>query len=106
MSILSNGRPQIALARVFERVSAATGKKYFVGRVGSAKLLIVPTDIISRGEPVWDVVLGEGFYEERNSIAAAQGIDDEPAPASSGAAPVSNGAVPTSNKKTLSLPVR
>jgi len=76
MSILSNGSPQIALARLFERVSVATGKRYFVGRIGSAKRLIVPTGTISRGEPVWEAIIGEGFYEEHNSTAAAQGIED------------------------------
>ena len=85
---------RIALARVFERVDR-DGKRFMTGRIGSAKLLIVPTGIISRGEPVWQVILGEGFYEELNSTAAAQGFGDEP-----------NGAASASTRKTLSLPAR
>jgi len=100
MSILSNGRPQVALARLFERTSVATGKKYFVGRIGSARLMVVPTGTISRGEPVWDAVIAEGFYEEHNSTAAAQGIEDEAKPNGS------NGAASASTRRTLSLPAR
>src|SRR5690349_10581627 len=44
--------PHVALAQVFERVNRA-GQRYLVGRVGSAKLLIVPTEVISRGERIW-----------------------------------------------------
>ena len=86
---------RIALARVFERVDR-DGKRFMTGRIGSAKLLIVPTGIISRGEPVWQVILGEGFYEELNGTGAAKAIEDEP----------TNGAATASTRKTLSLPVR
>jgi hypothetical protein len=68
-------RPLVSLARLFERVNK-NGRRYFVGRIGSAKLLIVPTNEISRGEPVWQAVLGEGFYDEKNGTAMAQGIED------------------------------
>jgi hypothetical protein len=94
MNALSNGRPLVALARLFQRTNVR-GETYFVGRIGSAKLLVVPTGEISRGEAVWDAVIGPGFYEEKNGTAAAEGIEDEP-----------NGAATASSRKTLSLPAR
>jgi hypothetical protein len=98
MTILNNGngRPLVALARLYQRTNVR-GEVYFVGRLGSAKLLVVPTGTISRGEAVWDAIIGEGFYEEKNSTAAADGIEDEPKP---------NGAATESSRKTLGLPAR
>jgi len=57
--ILNPRIPHVALAQVFERTNRA-GRRYLVGRVGVAKLLIVATGEMSRGEPVWQVFLGEG----------------------------------------------
>jgi hypothetical protein len=74
LPLVNSNRPHIALAQVFERVNRQ-GRRYLVGRVGSAKLLIVPTGTVSRGEPVWQVILGEGFYEERNGTVMAQGLE-------------------------------
>jgi hypothetical protein len=75
VSLESRNRPHIALARLFERVNRE-GRRYLVGRIGSAKLLIVPTGEISRGEVVWQAILGEGFYDEKNGAVMAQGIED------------------------------
>src|SRR5262245_14503593 len=85
---------RIALARVFERVDR-DGKRFMTGRIGSAKLLIVPTGAVSRGEPVWQVILGEGFYEEHNLPHAGQAAEDKP-----------KGTGTASSRKTLRLPVR
>lgn len=93
LSVLNSG-PQVALAKVFERRNLR-GEHYFVGRIGSARLVIVPTGTVSRGEPVWSVILGEGFYEEHNLPRGGQAADDKP-----------NGTAPASSRKTLSLPAR
>jgi hypothetical protein len=53
--------PHVALTQVFERTNKE-GRRYLVGRMGAAKLLIVATEEISRGEKVWKVFLGEGPY--------------------------------------------
>jgi len=67
--------PHVALTQVFERVNRH-GRRYLVGRLGGAKLIIVPTNEVSRGEPVWKVFLGEGQYASECSVTLAQGLDD------------------------------
>jgi len=57
--------------------------------------VIKPTGTVSRGEPVWEVILGEGFYEEHNLPRDRQVAEDKP-----------NGEATASTRKTLSLPVR
>ena len=63
--------PSIPLTQVFERINPK-GKRYLVGRIGTAKLLIVATGEVSRGEPVWQVFLGEGPH------APAREVEEEP----------------------------
>jgi hypothetical protein len=58
LPLLNTKRPIISLAHLFERVNRQ-GKRYLVGRLGTGKVLIVPTGGISRGEPVWQILLGE-----------------------------------------------
>jgi hypothetical protein len=53
----------------------AHGHLYMIGRVGSARLLITLNDVIKRG-PIWQMILGEGFYSERNGTAMARGLED------------------------------
>ena len=48
-----------------------------VGRLGVAKLLIIATGKESRGEPVWQVFLGEDFPLEQ-AAALAREIEGEP----------------------------
>jgi hypothetical protein len=60
--------PHVALGQVFERTNRK-GEKYFVGRLGIAKLLIVPSGEVSRGEPVWKIFVGEGLYVAENAKA-------------------------------------
>src|SRR5262245_60544650 len=95
LSVLNSG-PQVALARLFERRNLR-GEHYFVGRIGSARVVVVPTGTVSRGEPVWQLVVGEGFFEEHNLPRDRQAEDAKP----NGAASASNG-----RKPTLSLPAR
>jgi hypothetical protein len=49
------------LCEVYERVNRR-GQRYLVGAWASAKLLVVATGDVSRGENVWRVYLGEGPY--------------------------------------------
>jgi hypothetical protein len=69
--------PHVALGQLFERVNKR-GQRYLTGRLGIAKLLIVPSGEISRGERVWKVFLGEGLYADENQrgTAMAHGIED------------------------------
>jgi hypothetical protein len=60
--------PHVALGQVFERVNKR-GEKYLVGRLGIAKLLIVPSGEVSRGEAIWKIFLGEGLYDQENAKA-------------------------------------
>jgi len=57
--------PHIALAKVFERVNRK-GERYLSGRLGDARLLIVATGEVSRGEAVWRVFLGEAPYTDES----------------------------------------
>jgi hypothetical protein len=63
--------PAIPLALVYERINRQ-GKRYLVGRVGTAKFLIVPTGEVSRGEPVWQILLGEWPRSHEDNSALAQ----------------------------------
>jgi hypothetical protein len=68
--------PHVALGQVFERVNGK-GQRYLVGRLGIAKLLIVPSGEVSRGEAVWKVFLGEGLYDDENQrLAALAHVED------------------------------
>ena len=51
--------PNIPLATLFERVTH-DGRRYLVGRIGNARILVVPTKRISRGDPVWEAVITDG----------------------------------------------
>ena len=64
-------RPSIALAQVFERANRE-GRRYLVGKLGVAKLLIIATGKESRGEPVWQVFLGEDFPLEQAAALARE----------------------------------
>jgi hypothetical protein len=69
-SALANPRiPNIPLATVYQR-TARDGRTYLVGRVGNAKLLIVPTEQRSRGDRVWQVLVTEGAH----AVASIAGI--------------------------------
>ena len=49
MTLLNPKIPHVALGQVFERVNKR-GQRYLTGRLGDAKLLIVPSGEVSRGE--------------------------------------------------------
>jgi len=55
--------PHVALGKVFERVNRR-GERYLAGRLGDAKLLIVPSGEVSRGEAIWRIYLGEAPYTD------------------------------------------
>jgi hypothetical protein len=55
--------PHVALGKVFERVNRR-GERYLTGRLGEAKLLIVRSGEVSRGEYVWRIFLGEAPYTD------------------------------------------
>jgi len=67
--------PHVALGKVFERVNRK-GQRYLVGRIGIAKLLIVLSGEVSRGEPVWQVFLGEGPYTPEGLAGLAHVAED------------------------------
>jgi hypothetical protein len=62
--------PHVALGQLFERTNRR-GQRYLVGRLGIAKLLIVPSGEVSRGEQIWKIYLGEGLYADENAKATA-----------------------------------
>lgn len=68
--LINPNMPAVPLALVYERVNRQ-GKRYLVGRVGTAKFLIVPTGEVSRGEPVWQIFLGEWPRDGREEQNAA-----------------------------------
>jgi hypothetical protein len=59
MPVLNPNHAHTVLAEVLERVNSRDGRRYLTGHVGSTKILIVPTGVISRGEPVWQTIVGE-----------------------------------------------
>jgi hypothetical protein len=71
MTVLNPKIPAVGLGEVFERVNKR-GQRYLAGRLGAAKLLIVPSGEMSRGEPVWRVFVGEAPYTDESLRGAAQ----------------------------------
>jgi hypothetical protein len=61
----------VPLATLFER-TAHDGRQYLVGRIGDARILILATDRISRGDRVWQAVVTPGPH------APATGDDIDP----------------------------
>jgi hypothetical protein len=53
-----SGNPSVALAQLYER-RTRSGRKYLVGRLGVAKVIVVATGEHSKGNPVWQMYLGE-----------------------------------------------
>jgi hypothetical protein len=49
----------IVLAQLYEHTSRR-GRRYFVGRIGAAKVLLVETGSVSRGNRVWQLNLDQG----------------------------------------------
>jgi hypothetical protein len=76
MPVLNPNHAHTVLAEVLERVISRDGRRYLIGHMGPTKILIVSTGVISRGQPVWQVILEEGFYAERNGTAMARGLED------------------------------
>jgi hypothetical protein len=46
----------IELTTLFERISN-NGKKYFTGRLGHAKVVVLPGDDTAEGQPTWKVFI-------------------------------------------------
>jgi hypothetical protein len=55
--------PHVALSKLFERRNKR-GERYLVGRLGDARVLIVASGEVSRGEPVWRLFVGEAPYTD------------------------------------------
>jgi hypothetical protein len=56
---LTNNNQLIEITTLFERKSAKTGNIYLVGRLGAAKILLLPGDNTPDGQATWRVLLGE-----------------------------------------------
>jgi hypothetical protein len=63
----------IVLAQLYEHTSRR-GKRYFVGRIGAAKVLLVETGTVSRGSPVWQLNLDQGPHTTEAESALAHEI--------------------------------
>lgn len=68
-----NGEPGIALAQLYERTNHR-GRRYLIGRVGTAQLFVVQSDANSRGNPVWQAYLREGKFTPEDSTALLQDV--------------------------------
>jgi len=67
---MSSHSNSLVLAKLYEHVNRR-GKRYFVGRIGAVKLLMVETGNVDRGSPVWRTSAQEvGLARE---IAADEG---------------------------------
>jgi hypothetical protein len=66
----------IVLAQLYEHVSRR-GKRYFVGRIGAAKVLLVETGNVDRGSPVWQLNLDQGPRTTKEQVGLAREIAAE-----------------------------
>ena len=67
---MSSHSNSIVLAQLYEHTSRR-GRRYFVGRIGAAKVLLVETGNVSRGSPVWQLNLGQGPHTTVEETALA-----------------------------------
>jgi hypothetical protein len=67
MNLRSNS---LVLGKLYEHLSR-NGRRYFVGRIGAVKLLMVETGSVDRGSPVWQICLEQGTQttEHENTLA-------------------------------------
>ena len=73
----TNGRPpKLPLGPVYERTNKH-GDIYLVGRLGLMKLLIVPTDEVSKGDRVWQAFVAQGPYATDEQRALARELEHE-----------------------------
>jgi hypothetical protein len=63
----------LVLAKLYEHVSRR-GKRYFVGRIGAVKLLMVETGNVDRGSPVWQMCLEQGTQTTEQEIGLARQV--------------------------------
>jgi hypothetical protein len=68
--------PSVALAQLYERRSRS-GRKYLVGRLGVAKVIVVATGEDSKGNPVWQMYLGETQYVPPGAAELAREVEAE-----------------------------
>jgi hypothetical protein len=66
--------PAVAVGKCYERRNAR-GQQFFQGRLGDAKVMIVPTGERNRGEPVWAIVLAEGPYPIEGAVDLARELE-------------------------------
>jgi hypothetical protein len=69
---MSHGN-SVVLAQLYEHTSRR-GRRYFVGRIGAAKVLLVQTGAVSRGSPVWQLNLDQGPHTTEGEAALAREI--------------------------------
>ena len=70
---MSSHSNSIVLAQLYEHTSRR-GRRYFVGRIGAAKVLLVATGNVSHGSPVWQLNLEEGPHTTMEETALASEI--------------------------------
>ena len=63
-AFINPSNPNIPLTRVYER-RTARGRRYLVGPIGIAKILIVESDEVGDGDKVWQVFLAQGSSQRR-----------------------------------------
>jgi hypothetical protein len=73
---MSHSNNSVVLAKVYEHLSRR-GKRYFVGRIGAVKVLMVETGNVDRGSPVWQICLEQGSQTTEQEIALAREIAAE-----------------------------
>jgi hypothetical protein len=71
-----NGAGKIPLAPLYERVNLE-GRRYLVGRIGTAKLLLIETEEVSKGEKVWQSFLCQGPYAPEKVVELGRETQEE-----------------------------
>jgi hypothetical protein len=62
--------PSFELTKLYEKVSAR-GTKYFVGRLGGARVTLLPGDPTEDGTPVWRLLVQEAVKAQTPANSAA-----------------------------------
>jgi hypothetical protein len=61
--------PSFELMKLYEKVSAR-GTKYFAGRLGGARVTLLPGDPTADGEPVWRLLIQEAVKAQTPADSA------------------------------------
>ena len=74
---------KVLLARLYEKTSAR-GHRYFVGRLGAARVAMFIDERAEGGDPVWELFVQDGGPQEGKATTSREPVNTKPTTATHG----------------------